>query len=417
LVAGRYRLEELLGGSYTEVWRATDELLGRTVAVKLARPEVAGYHPDRFGNESRMLARLRHPALVTLYDTGIEDGRPYLVMQYVSGLTLAARIRSWPPGAEDTRRIGIAVAGVLDHLHARGVVHRDVKPGNLLLGDDGRVYLADLGIARGADTAVVTATGMVVGTPAYLAPEQVAGGRVGPACDVYALGLVLLECLTGQREYPGPPMEAAVARLNRQPAIPATLPRAWRELLAALTARDPAARPTAREAAERLAALPAVVDHQRPAGVDGWARPAGRAGLTSGSGPERSAGQPRGLGSRRRRRRARATAAVGGVAAGIAGVVVAWSGASPSSPAAPATVVGSVRSAIPSPPSPTGPRSSPVVLATAAAMREATPRPTRAATPRPTRREGGHGKTKPDDARSGAGRGGDGGKGGRHHGD
>src|SRR5262249_8001841 len=153
LVAGRYRLEEFLGGTDTEVHRATDELLGRTVAVKLARPEAPGFDPERFGTRTRVLARLRHPGLIMLYDAGTTGGRPYLVMQHVSGPTLAARLRSGLPAEEEIRRIGIAVAGALAYLHAHDVVHRDVKPGNLLLGDDGQVYLADLGIARAADSA------------------------------------------------------------------------------------------------------------------------------------------------------------------------------------------------------------------------------------------------------------------------
>src|SRR5262249_54054660 len=158
--------------------RATDELLGRTVAVKLARPEAPGFDPERFGTETRMLARLRHPGLIMLYDAGTTGGRPYLVMQHVSGPTLAARLRSGLPAEEEIRRLGIAVAGALAYLHAHDVVHRDVKPGNLLLGDDGQVYLADLGIARAADSAELTGAGLVIGTPAYLAPEQAAGRPV-----------------------------------------------------------------------------------------------------------------------------------------------------------------------------------------------------------------------------------------------
>ncbi len=206
LLAGRYRLEELLGGTDAEVYRAIDEQLGRTVAVKIARSGSSGFEPERFANEMRVLAGLRHPGLVTLYDAGTaDDGAPYLVMQYVAGVTLAARLRDGLPAAEEVRRIGAALAGALDHLHADGIVHRDIKPANVLISDDGEVYLADLGIARARDTAGLTDTGLVVGTPAYLAPEQVAGRTVGPACDLYALGLVLLECFTGRREYQGTP--------------------------------------------------------------------------------------------------------------------------------------------------------------------------------------------------------------------
>ena len=118
-------------------------------------------------------------------------------------------------------------------MHGQGLVHRDVKPANVLIGSDAGVHLADFGIARIVDSAHVTRTGDVLGTPAYFAPEQVSGEPVGPAADVYALGLVLLECLTGRREYDGTSLEVAMARLNRQPEIPTTLPGIWRDLLAA----------------------------------------------------------------------------------------------------------------------------------------------------------------------------------------
>jgi serine/threonine protein kinase len=300
-LAGRYRLEEYLGGTDTEVYRAYDEQLRRTVAVKIARAGAAGFEPERFDNEMRVLAGLRHPGLVTLHDAGVAEDRPYLVMQYVPGSTLGARIRSAAPADADIRRTGHALAGALAYLHAHGVVHRDVKPGNVLLGDGGEVYLADLGIARAGDTAGLTATGSVVGTPAYLAPEQVQGEDVGTACDLYSLGLVLLECFTGRREYRGTPVEAAMARLSRPPAIPADLPEPWPAVLAALTARDPAARPTAAALEQWLAAEPATRVLPAPA---------------------------------RPRRRAAAVLAAAGTAL-VGGVVVAatWAGPAPRLPA------------------------------------------------------------------------------------
>jgi len=308
LLAGRYRLEELLGGTDAEVYRAIDEQLGRTVAVKIARSGSSGFEPERFANEMRVLAGLRHPGLVTLYDAGTaDDGAPYLVMQYVAGVTLAARLRDGLPAAEEVRRIGAALAGALDHLHADGIVHRDIKPANVLISDDGEVYLADLGIARARDTAGLTDTGLVVGTPAYLAPEQVAGRTVGPACDLYALGLVLLECFTGRREYQGTPVEAAMARLSRQPVIPAGLPAYWRRLLAELTALRPAARPTARQVAERLVEEPTIRDL-------------------------RIVPPPR------RRRRRLATLAVGTAALGLAVLATAWPDVEPAPPAPPVKV-------------------------------------------------------------------------------
>ncbi len=152
--------------------------------------------------------------------------------------------------------VGTQVADGLAHAHAVGVVHRDVKPGNIMLGKDGRVWLTDFGIARLiGDDAHHTRTGMTIGSPAYLAPEQVRGLEVTPAADVYSLALVLLEMLTGRRAYPQVPTEAALARLTTPPEIPAELSAGWRTLLGRMTALEPAQRPTAAEVAEQLRAL------------------------------------------------------------------------------------------------------------------------------------------------------------------
>jgi len=142
-------------------------------------------------------------------------------------------------------------------------VHRDVKPANVLIAADGRVHLADFGIARLVDSAHVTRTGDVLGTPAYFAPEQVSGAGVDSAADVYALGLMLLECLTGKRAFEGTPMEVAMARMNRDPQIPAEIPASWRDLLLAMTLRQPANRLTAEAAAEQLRHLAAGEDIDR----------------------------------------------------------------------------------------------------------------------------------------------------------
>jgi serine/threonine protein kinase len=259
-IAGRYRLLDLVGrGGTAEVWRASDDALGRTVALKLVTvPTDEG--AQRAGEEARLLARLSHPGLVPVYDAGTDDDRPWVVMELVEGETLGDTIRRGPLDLAHTAEVGQAVASALAYVHAQGLVHRDVKPGNVLMGRDGRVRLTDFGIARLVDAAKVTATGLTVGTASYLAPEQVLGERVTPMADVYALGLVLLECLTGRREYAGSTVEAAIARLNRQPEVPATLPADWAALLHAMTARSPDDRPTATEAAGRLAAIVAGTD-------------------------------------------------------------------------------------------------------------------------------------------------------------
>jgi serine/threonine protein kinase len=258
VIGGRYRLDVLVGrGGTAEVWAATDTSLDRTVALKLvtvAHDESAA----RAADEARTLAQLSHPNLVQVFDAGTDGaGRPWVVMEYVEGDTLGEAMRKGPLPVARVTEIGLAVADALAHVHAAGLVHRDVKPGNVLLG---RVpKLTDFGIARLVDSAKVTSTGLMVGTAAYLAPEQVEGKPVGPLADVYALGLVLLEVLTGKREYDGPPVEAAMARLHRPPTIPASLPPGWAALLSAMTARDPAQRPTAAQAASVLRDLQAGV--------------------------------------------------------------------------------------------------------------------------------------------------------------
>ncbi|MFI9008032.1 protein kinase [Actinosynnema sp. NPDC053489] len=252
VVDDRYVLGSLFGsGGMAEVYRAVDTRLDRTVAIKFFLGEASGEDRIRLDREAEVLGSLRCPGLVEVYGTGSFRGRPYFVMQPVEGGTLRRRMRgAMPP--EAVAAIGAQVAGVLAHVHANGVVHRDVKPSNILLDPTGRrAYLTDFGLALQAQVTRVTRSGVLVGTAGYLAPEQVRGGDVEPAADVYALGLVLLECLTGRPEYPGGDTEAALARLHRSPRVPADLPDPWAGVLTAMTASDPAKRPSAAEC-ERL---------------------------------------------------------------------------------------------------------------------------------------------------------------------
>lgn len=257
---GRYRVTGTLGhGGMASVYRAVDEQLGREVAVKVFRIGAVD-HGERARAEAEMhtLAALRSPSLVTLYDAALddEDGDSYLVMELVPGSDLDTRLREGPLDTTTTARMGAQVAEGLAAVHAQGIVHRDVKPANVLLESDGEhVKLADFGIALLRDAARVTGTGTVIGTAAYISPEQVLGREVTGQADVYALGLLLLQCLTGERPFPGTAVESATARLTRGPEIDQHLPTAWRTLLHVMTAQDPSERPTAAEAARRLRAL------------------------------------------------------------------------------------------------------------------------------------------------------------------
>ena len=255
MLAGRYRISgHLLGrGALADVWAGIDEAHGRPVAIKMFRPGAQAVDEHRFAREVRTLTGLSHPQLISLYDAGNADGRAYLVMRQVCGGTLGTKIRtcgSLPAAA--VRRIGGQMASALAYVHARGIVHRDVKPANILLDTSGAAVLADFGIARLTGGTQLTSTGVTVGTAAYLSPEQVRGREVGPAADVYALGLVLLEALTGRREYPGEAIEAAVARLHRGPAVPRDLPYGLSSLLIDMTLDGPTQRPSAEDVAARL---------------------------------------------------------------------------------------------------------------------------------------------------------------------
>lgn len=244
VVGDRYEIKALLArGGMADVHRAEDATDGRPVAVKMMRIDAGDQR--RFAREAKVLAALRHPNLVRLRDAGQHGARPYFVMDLIEGTTLAARLEQGPLGIEEARRIGTEISAVLAYVHSRGVIHRDIKPSNILLDGDGKALLSDFGVAWLSDGSRLTETSSTIGTVAFLAPEQVGGGGISEAVDVYALGLVLLEATTGEHAFSGTQQEMLAARLARNPAIPAAVPASWRRLLRAMTARDPVDRPTA----------------------------------------------------------------------------------------------------------------------------------------------------------------------------
>ena len=257
LIGDRYAIESELGrGGLATVYRARDTALGRTVALKIIAEQGADSTTlERSRSEIELLASLSHHALVTLFDAGDLDGNTVLVMELVDGPDLGARLARGPIAPADVVRMTIDLAEALHTVHERGIVHRDIKPGNVLLAPSSLpsvefvAKLADFGIAYLIDSTRITATGTLIGTAAYLSPEQARGAAPGPASDIYSLGLVLLESLTGTREFTGSLVETVAARLSRDPSIPAEIDDEWRALISAMTAQDAADRPSALEVA------------------------------------------------------------------------------------------------------------------------------------------------------------------------
>jgi serine/threonine protein kinase len=261
VVAGRYELKERLGrGSLAEVFRAADREGGPDVAVKVAVGE-SPKHFERTNNEAAVLAALDHPSIIRFITQGVMPagsvlaGRPFLVEELALGTNLAEAARTCPPLAGDVAGWAGGLFGALAHLHEKGLVHRDIKPANLMLSGLRRspVRIIDFGIVAGAGSP--PEPGISSGTVHYMSPEQAAGGPARTTWDVYAMGLVLLELLTGTKAFPGTAIESLVARTLRSPVIPDSLGRGWCELLLALTAMDSDARPTAAEAAAMAARL------------------------------------------------------------------------------------------------------------------------------------------------------------------
>ena len=243
-IAGRYRVDARLGGGgMADVYDAYDEVLNRPVAVKLLRGIDDAGAARRFAEEIRLTARVNHPNIVSLFDAGEHEGSPFLVLERVSGGTLAGEMATGPMPPQRVAEIGEQLASALSHSHAAGIVHRDVKPTNILISDDGSVRLADFGIAVTATATRLTVAGSIAGSAGYVSPEQVLGTGAGAPSDIYALGLVLLECLTGAPPWSGTTVEVALARLASDPFLPPSLSPEWTTLLRSMTARDPEDRP------------------------------------------------------------------------------------------------------------------------------------------------------------------------------
>jgi serine/threonine protein kinase len=253
LIAGRYRLLAKLGhGGMGTVWRAKDETVDREVAVK--EPRVPDHLPDReranaferMRREARAAARLDHPAVVNVHDVAVVDGQPWIVMELVHGRSLGSALQEGTLDAREAARIGLEVLGALEAAHAAGILHRDVKPDNVLLGRHDRVVLTDFGIAQIEGETNLTDTGGFVGSPEYIAPERVLGQRPGPASDLWSLGVVLYAATEGVSPFRRSNTPATLQSvLNATPAPPASASGPLAELITGLLDKDPLRRPTA----------------------------------------------------------------------------------------------------------------------------------------------------------------------------
>jgi serine/threonine protein kinase len=273
LLEGRYRLDDRIAvGGMGEVWRATDLVLERPVAVKLLQPGYTEHKENlvRFRAEARHMSSLSHPGIAQIYDYREADPPypPFLVMELVNGPSLARLLDQGPLGPARTMGLIAQAAMALQAAHAAGLVHRDIKPGNLLVSQDKQVKITDFGIASVAGSTSMTRPGMLIGTAAYLAPERIMGEPATPATDLYALGIVAYQCLTGRLPFEGKPLAVALAHQEKPlPPLPPWVPAEVAALVADLTAKDPRARPASAwevaTRAEQWRAALAATTHQR----------------------------------------------------------------------------------------------------------------------------------------------------------
>jgi eukaryotic-like serine/threonine-protein kinase len=370
IVGKRYRLDKrIAAGGVGQVWRATDLLLERPVAVKVLRPEYAD-HPDtldRFRKEARNAGLLTHPHVAQVFDYGPGGAGcpPYLVMEFVDGPSLADVLAANPVAPAVALDVVAQTAAGLSAAHRAGLVHRDVKPGNILLGPGGQVKVTDFGIAHAAGQAPVTRPGLVMGTAQYLSPERIAGGSGTPASDLYALGIVLHECLTGMPPFQGTSAEVMAAHLYLPlPPLPASVPVEVDALVGRLTAKDPARRIS--DAGELADLAARLRDAQAPGHVAGGNLAELAAGTAPGAAlgpgyvadewvvPARMTSSTTAIlredpATRNRRRRAAALAVGAAVVTGIALVALLVSGALRDAPTANPTPPGSTSAAATTP--------------------------------------------------------------------
>ena len=301
-LGGRFTLERELGaGGMSVVFLGRDEVLDRPVAVKVLRGgfEKSSGVSARFRREGRTAARLIHSNIVQVYDAGEDEleghETSYIVMEYVPGGDLKALIEKWGPLAQKgLARTGADVASGLAHAHEEGVIHRDIKPQNILIDSYGNSKLADFGIARALDASHATATGSYLGTAAYSSPEQLRGAEITPKSDVYSLGCTLYEAAIGEPPFSGGPIEVASQQLTKPPTPPrqreATLGGPFEALILSCLAKDPADRPGAVELRERLLRISAAASGATTttSGVGETVRGVGAAGVAGVAGAARA---------------------------------------------------------------------------------------------------------------------------------